>query len=254
MILKAFYTSFFRNLVVLNLLMILFFSCQKKEQSPAICLSFDDNYIQNWEEILPLLEYYDARVTFFLNGINQLPKAEKNKLKRFKSAGHDIQAHGEMHTPMNTYIKSHGLNDYLEKEIEANLQALEKLGITPSVFAYPFGEKNKYIDIFLWTKFKATRNILSKSQLAEKENLIYRELGEVVFWYYSLGIDRREDLSETEILNLLDKAKSENKILFIHAHQLGEGDYSISKEELEFWLLEAKKRNLKFVSYSDLSN
>src|SRR5690606_23361000 len=124
--------------------------------------------------ILPILAAYEAKATFFLNGVGELSEEEEGMIHQIQRAGHDIQAHGEHHVAMNDYISNNGLSMYLEKEIDGQLAAFHKIGITPTVFAYPFGEKNRYIDLFLWTKFSATRNVaLPKQDLATMDEIFY---------------------------------------------------------------------------------
>src|SRR5690606_7288227 len=143
------------------------------ERQPGICLSFDDRNLEQWVEVLPLLKENDARATFFLNGVGSLSPTEKKMIRQIQDEGHDIQSHGEYHFSMNSYISDKGLFSYLEKEITENLAAFKELGISPTVFAYPFGEKNHYIDLFLWTKFSATRDVASKKDNVDQMDEIF---------------------------------------------------------------------------------
>jgi peptidoglycan/xylan/chitin deacetylase (PgdA/CDA1 family) len=219
----------------------------------GICLSFDDRNLEQWVGILPLLAENDARVTFFLSGIMELSENDKLIIKKIQKAGHEIQSHGNKHVEMNKYIAENGIWVYLEKEINEQLKAFEEIGTKPTVFAYPFGEKNRYIDLFLWRKFSATRNVALPKKNLEKVDEIFYKIGESRFNYFSLGIDQVENITESQLEKALQRAKRNKEIVLMHAHEIGEnGNYQISEEKLK-WLLEHSKiLRLKFLTYSDL--
>ena len=240
--------------MLLQFTVVVVIGCSRQSDSqPGISLSFDDRNLEQWVEILPLLEENEAKVTFFLNGVNTLTAVEKSMISRIQDAGHDIQAHGEYHFSMNTYISDEGLFSYLEKEIIGHLEAFESLGISPTVFAYPFGEKNHYIDLFLWTKFSATRNVaLRKDNLAKVDEIFYK-VGDDRFNFFSLAIDDSEEVTDDQLELAFQRAQLNGEVLLVHAHEIGEnGNFRISKKRLK-WLLETgRKSGLKFYKYSEL--
>lgn len=240
--------------IILSVTIAVGFGCSSQgREQPGICLSFDDRNLEQWVEILPLLKKYDAKVTFFLNGVETLSPAEKSMIRQIQHEGHDIQSHGEHHLSMNSYIQDKGVFKYWQTEISRHLEAFEVIGITPTVFAYPFGEKNRYIDLFLWTKFSATRNVAAPKEELDKVDEIFYKMGEDRFNFFSLGIDESKKVSEHQLEKALQRACVNGEIVLVHAHEIGEnGAYKISKERLE-WLLEnGKKSGLKFYRYSEL--
>ena len=230
------------------------FSCKEKESSQfGICLSFDDNYFEQWVEILPLLDTYDVKATFFVTGVGKLNNQEKAWLEQIKEAGHEIGAHGENHLPMNSYIKENGLKMYWQKEIKEHLDEFHKLNIEPKVFAYPYGEKNFYIDFFILPYFKATRNVASNKGEIRDISSIYFRPGSFRKHFYSLGIDNIKAVTNRDLLDAFQKAKDQNEVIFLHAHRIGDGSgYEINVERLSNLLILAKKDKMSFYTYSEL--
>ncbi|MEX2567494.1 MAG: polysaccharide deacetylase family protein [Cyclobacteriaceae bacterium] len=236
-------------------ILLLFFligSCQSKKEvdGPLICLSFDDQYLESWVSILPLLDRYNAKVTFFLSGINKLGSKELNQLQQIISAGHDFGSHGELHVSANQYIVKEGYLNYWREEIQASKKGLAKLGLKPKVFAYPFGEKNPWMDLILKYHFSHTRNVALASEIqALQPVMLTREIGKEIF---SLGIDNRENLDSSTIGALLDSAVVGKKALFLHAHDIGNQlGYMINYGRLESLLQMAQKKGLPLVTYAE---
>lgn len=96
----------------LALLCMTFSNCQQKVTSAALCLSFDDNHLDQWVEILPLLDEYDAKVTFFLTGVGKLSEKEKVWLNQIQEAGLEIGAHWELHVSAYQYIQKYGYRKF----------------------------------------------------------------------------------------------------------------------------------------------
>jgi peptidoglycan/xylan/chitin deacetylase (PgdA/CDA1 family) len=240
---------------LLQLSLVVILGCSRHvESQPGICLSFDDRNLEQWVDILPLLKENDAKVTFFLNGVETLNSAEKSMINQIRDEGHDIQAHGEHHFSMNSYISGEGLFSYLKEEIDGHLECFEALGISPTVFAYPFGEKNHYIDLFLWRKFSATRNVASKRGDLDQMDEIFYRISEARFHFFSLAIDDSEAVSDAQLAMAVRRAQQNDEVLLVHAHEIGEErNLGISRNRLK-WLLETgRKSGLKHYTYAELS-
>lgn len=240
------------RLYLLAFLFLCFSSCHQKVTSASICLSFDDLYLEQWVQMLPLLEKYEAKVTFFLTGVGKLGEQEKAWLKQIQGAGHEIGAHGELHVSAHQYIEEYGYRKFWKDEIDANILALENLGIEPRFFAYPYGERHKLTDLMLWTKFRATRNVTSIKNSSDILDQQVLRSGPS-FHYHSLSIDTGELESLEQIIPLMEKAKKENKVLFLHAHGIGDyGHYGVSMDRLDSLLRIGKDKKIKFISFGDL--
>lgn len=232
----------------------LLISCQNDiSKQPGICLSFDDNDLEQWVGILPLLEKNNVKVTFFITGVGRLNEQEKFWLNKLWEAGHEIGAHGEQHLYMNSYIKENGLRAYWKMEISEHLDLFKKLGIQPKVFAYPCGEKNHYIDVLLFSQFKATRNVAAFSGEIGDINSIYHTPGSFMKRFHSLGVDNIENFKLDELESAIEKTKQNSKVIFLHAHGIGDTfDYEISIIMLEKIIQSAHENDLRFYTYSDL--
>ncbi|SMD46071.1 Predicted xylanase/chitin deacetylase [Aquiflexum balticum DSM 16537] len=233
----------------------LILSCQNDiPKQPGICFSFDDNYLDQWVGILPLLEKYDAKVTFFITGVGSLNDQEKIWLNQLLEAGHEIGAHGEQHLSMNSYIKEKGLRAYWNKEIREHLDSFDKLGIQPKTLAYPFGEKNVFIDLFLRFKFNSARSVVRLNPINESLEKAVTNSTPSKFRYYSLGVDNHEFEDLNLLVPFMDKAQRNNEVFFMHAHQIGlNGDYHISPIRLEKILEMAQLRDMRFFTFNQLN-
>lgn len=112
----------------------------------AVSLSFDDARDSQMDVGLPLFDRYHAKVTFYVN-----PPNMKNRLDAWKQAaakGYEIGNHTMSHpcTGNFDWVGKNDLEDYtmakMEHEIdEANAETLRLLGVKPTTFAYPCGQK-----------------------------------------------------------------------------------------------------------------
>ena len=112
----------------------------------AVSLSFDDARASQMDIGLPLFDRYHAKVTFYVN-----PPNMKNRLAAWKRAateGYEIANHTMSHPCTGNYawVGKNDLEDYtmakMEHEIdEANAETQRLLGVKPTTFAYPCGQK-----------------------------------------------------------------------------------------------------------------
>jgi len=112
----------------------------------AVTLSFDDARESQVDVGVPLFDRYHAKVTFYVN-----PPNMKNRLAAWKEAaakGYEIGNHTMSHPCTGNYgwVGKNDLEDYtlakMEHEIdEANAETFRLLGVKPTTFAYPCGQK-----------------------------------------------------------------------------------------------------------------
>jgi peptidoglycan-N-acetylglucosamine deacetylase len=101
----------------------------------VVALTFDDGPTQQVADILPILEKYDAKATFFLIG----NKIEKNpeEAQMIVRAGHQIGNHTYSHNRM--VLKS---PSFIEEEIEKTNTLIVNAGFTGEIdFRPPNGKK-----------------------------------------------------------------------------------------------------------------
>ncbi|HEO8422109.1 TPA: polysaccharide deacetylase family protein [Yersinia enterocolitica] len=101
----------------------------------AVALTFDDGPTQNVDEILALLDTYDAKATFFLigNEIEKNPEIAKEIAKNGHQLGNHTYSHKRMIFKSQSFIKT---------EIEDTNQLIKKAGYTGDIdFRPPNGKK-----------------------------------------------------------------------------------------------------------------
>src|SRR5690606_15469160 len=94
---------------------------QVETNQKVVALTFDDGPTENVNEILPLLEKYDVKATFFLIGqdIEKYPE----EAKEIAEAGHQLGNHTYSHNRM--IFKS---PSFIKEEIEKTDELIRKAG------------------------------------------------------------------------------------------------------------------------------
>lgn len=143
----------------------------------AVSLSFDDGRASQMETGLALLKKAGVKVTFFVN-----PDAVGKKLDAWKQAaadGHEIANHTATHPCTGNYAFSaaNALESYtLDKmagEVDGASAAIENLlGVTPTTFAYPCGQKFVGRDgaVKSYVPLVAARFLVGRGYLDESPN------------------------------------------------------------------------------------
>jgi len=108
---------------------------QVETAEKVIALTFDDGPTQNVDQLLPLLDQYKAKATFFLIGqdIEKQPKEAEKLVK----AGHQIGNHTYSHKRMVLKFPS-----FIKEEIEKTDELIRKAGYKGEIdFRPPYGKK-----------------------------------------------------------------------------------------------------------------
>ncbi|MGV2942006.1 polysaccharide deacetylase family protein [Mesobacillus sp. LC4] len=101
----------------------------------VVAITFDDGPTQNVERILPILEKYNAKATFFLIG-NEIKK-NPEQARKIAEAGHQIGNHTYSHQRM--VLKS---PSFIEKEIDRTNELIKQTGFEGEIdFRPPNGKK-----------------------------------------------------------------------------------------------------------------
>jgi peptidoglycan/xylan/chitin deacetylase (PgdA/CDA1 family) len=111
----------------------------------AVVLTFDDGWLTQYQNALPILEQMHFTATFFVitRQVGMGPKyMGVDELKALQRAGMTIASHTRTH-PKLVSVSDSQLHD----EVFGSRQDLQKmLGITSDLFAYPYGSWNKRVE------------------------------------------------------------------------------------------------------------
>ena len=108
---------------------------QIETNQKLVALTFDDGPTKNVSQILPLLDKYNAKATFFLIG-EEIEK-HPEEAKKIVDAGHQIGNHTYSHNRMVFKTPS-----YIKEEIQKTDQLIQKAGFKGEIdFRPPNGKK-----------------------------------------------------------------------------------------------------------------
>lgn len=253
-----------KNSILKTLLLCAFFisfSCENEEPKPkpkvkpsiaGVVLSFDDAYVNEWFATNQELKKYSWKGTFFVSKINTLKQHQIQKLLELQKEGHEIAGHGLNHYNAADFTKVHAINEYLHQEINPMLDLMNFYGLKVTSFAYPYGGRTKKLDAALLKKFKIIRGRAFCEEVANKQGCYYNNSNLV----FSFSIDDTHNhFNLPHLLELLDYAKKNNKILILNSHKTVKkvtGDYQTKNETLAFICQYVKRNNMQFYTLSDL--
>jgi peptidoglycan/xylan/chitin deacetylase (PgdA/CDA1 family) len=113
----------------------------------GLALAFDDDKVDAWTTVRPLLASHAARVTFFVTRFAELGTDQLAELEALASDGHDLEPHSAQHLLAPTYVAEHGVAAYLADEFQPSVDALIEAGYPPATaYAYPFGRNTAELD------------------------------------------------------------------------------------------------------------
>ena len=247
--------------IVLLCTFYIFFSCENEKPKPklkitrsiaGVILSFDDAYVNEWFTTNKELKQYSWKGTFFVSKINTLNLSEINQLIELQKEGHEIAGHGLNHYNAADFIRIHTINEYMNQEINPMLDLMNFYSLKITSFAYPYGGRTKKLDAALLKKFKIIRGRAFCEEVANKQGCYYNNSNLV----FSFSIDDTHNhFNIPHLLNLLEYAKKNNKILILNSHKTVDnvnGDFQTTNATLEYVCKYIKSNNMTFYTLSDL--
>ncbi len=228
----------------------------------ALVMTFDDTHTAQWLAAAPVFTQHAARVTFFVSHANQLSKSQVSDLQKLHSQGHAIACHSVRHEKAVDYVKAHGVEDYLKKEIDPANAALKEYGFTPTAFAYPSSQNNAETDAALLTRFRHMRtggvSAVPGQELKDVDR-VFVPAAEVskTGCFIGAGIDYLGEPTRRpiqEVINALDRARKNGEVMVLYAHNIsaqGPGHH-LDPAVLSQILAHAKAIGLPAISYDDL--
>jgi peptidoglycan-N-acetylglucosamine deacetylase len=226
------------------------------ELKPGICVSFDDRTIREWKELSPLFDRYGAKVTFFVTQFDSLDEEEISILEELKAKGHEIGSHGAMHVISEHYIQEHGYRKYLENEIDQSVSSMEKQGLKPTSFAYPYGAKYWFTDYLLLKRFKVVRGVAvmpTNADIATVDDIYLSRRDNDVS---ALGFDHGMNLKPDDLKRAFDRACVNNEVVMLYGHSPSSDSsdaYTFDLKFLEEMLRMGQERKLRYYLVSELS-
>jgi peptidoglycan-N-acetylglucosamine deacetylase len=243
-------------------------SCQNPEPTrPAggIALSFDDRFIKEWAMLRPLFKKYNVRATFYITQFQELTAEEIELLRQLQADGHEIGAHGAMHTRSVYYVLQHSMDDYFKNEIDAELTPMHQAGFRPVTFAHPGGQQTWLIDrrllknyfVLLRDVSLAERNVSGlkiRRSVPLMDEIYHRFDGDPTV--SSLLFDRNTGATPTQLTEGLIRAKNTRTALMLFGHKplaaTDEFPYGFDISLLEHILAEAHRLGLKSYTMREL--
>lgn len=113
----------------------------EKAPEKPILLTFDDGYIDNYEQAMPILAKYGFPATLFVSPgmTEQDGYLNWEQIKKMQAGGWDIQPHGMSHP----HLPKLTADEQAYEIVEARKLIEEHLGTKADIFCYPYGERNK---------------------------------------------------------------------------------------------------------------
>jgi len=110
-------------------------TCRVETGKKIVALSFDDGPMpRSVAELLPMLDRYDVKATFFL--IGKQMKRHPGLAEKIHAAGHEVGNHS-YHHQRNLWRSS----AFYKSEIEDTDRVLKAAGISATLFRPPFGKR-----------------------------------------------------------------------------------------------------------------
>ncbi len=219
--------------------------------SAGIALTFDDDSVDAWYAIRPILQSHGAHATFFVSNLANFDQTDINELLALQADGNEIAFHGYNHEDQIEYLQTHTLNDYMNNEIIRGINLMKSWGFNPVDFAYPYGSDDPSATVALESYFLHMRDTYY-----DWDNTIYYKYGSNTPFISGIGIDDNTyGNSLTDIYNGMAKAKTDNRILIFYGHKpvaSNPGQYETSYGRLENILQYASDNSLKTYTISEI--
>lgn len=228
----------------------------------GVVITFDDRFIEQWVQQIPLFKRYGARVTFFVDHFHTLKPIQIEGLRKLKAAGHTIGCHGAKHRKAVDYVQKMGIENYLKAEINPAVKLMTSAGLTPTAFAYPSSSRNVEIDQALLKTFRHLRGGtgLSPNQRMRDLKTIFVPVDDIAKTGTLIGTgidyagtDKRPDYL-VQIKDAMDHAQKRGEIVIFYAHNISDNGpgHHLPPRALEDILAHAQHIGLPTLTYDEL--
>ncbi|MEO0566131.1 MAG: polysaccharide deacetylase family protein [Pseudomonadota bacterium] len=228
----------------------------------ALCLTYDDLYVTNWVAARHIFQEFDACVTFCISHMHTANDEQIKGLHLLQDDGHEIAYHTRTHPKFGKYLRTHGLEDWLENEIDKGIEEHRALGFPAKSFASPFHSSSKEsraacVERFEVIRANGPRGVNSKNATRRIYNQTKRHKTVNCLGFADMQKSGSPSWErQTQLLDLL--VEHEGAGVFA-GHNIratkrkGPGMYS-SHRQLHRILRLASDRGIKFITLSEFAN
>jgi peptidoglycan/xylan/chitin deacetylase (PgdA/CDA1 family) len=228
-----------------------FFWWPIQEDAAGLLLAFDDDFRLSWEENFAVLDRYDAKVTYFVQGELAPDDTSPGALAPFcaqaLSRGHDVGYHTANHLNLPKVSE-----EVFFQETLSDVEKFRQAGIPLRTFAYPFGLSEPWMREALAAAFGIQRGFgvtyrIYTVEAIQEGYIASRSIDNILF--------KEEETFDAMITSMFRTLKfiGGGRILPITTHDISDSaDWGIKPRRLEFLLETAKALKLKFYRYGDL--
>ncbi len=192
----------------------------------AVSLTFDDARLSQVDRLIPILDRFGVKATFYVSPDNMAQRLDG--WKKAVRSGHEAGNHTLTHPCTGNYpaFRWNALEemtlDGLAREIDGAQAAIaQALGVTPRSFAYPCGQTfvGRGREVKSYVPLVAERFLSGRKWLNEDAN-------DPAFCDLSQLLAFESDGKPFAALKaLLDKAAAEGRWLILVGHEVGDGGY-----------------------------
>ena len=192
----------------------------------AVSLSFDDARTSQVDEGLALLKKMGIKVTFFVT-----PGGVEKRLDGWKQAasdGHEIANHSLTHPCSGNYafssqnaLETYTLDSMVQQLDESNGRIERLLGVKPTTFAYPCGQKfvGRDRDVKSYVPLVAERFLVGRGYMDESpNNPAVVDLAQAM----GTGFD---DMDFPQMKTIVDAAAADGRWVIFAGHEIGRKAY-----------------------------
>jgi len=218
------------------------FLWKPQKDSAGLLLTFDDNYVETWKKNFDLLDSYNAKVTFFVQG--EYSAFCQAALER----GHDIGYHTKNHLDLRKVSR-----EVFIREALAPVESFRKAGIPLYSFAYPYGFYNSWMHEELLKHYSVLRGYgvtfrLYDSTQIRNGFISSRALDNTLF------VKDEDFMATVDIMLKTVKFIGGDLVLPLTTHDISNtAIWGIKPNRLEYLLQTANDLKLVFYTYRDLS-
>lgn len=119
------------------------------EPRAGVVFAFDDDGVDSWTSVRPMLARHGVRATLFVSNFAGLDGKHRAALHRLEEDGHEIESHTVHHVEAAVFAAEHGAQAWLDEEVLPEIEMLRADGYAPESFAYPYGSRTAETDAVL---------------------------------------------------------------------------------------------------------